>query len=86
MLEALIVSREDPDDAAAWESWGGPFSSLDDSLARKRLEFLREKVELTHSSAPQPQTRILDYRVLVREVITTPWQVVLPGMRTAAKE
>ena len=76
LLEGLLVSVYEQDSAARWERWGGPFSSLEDSLAVSRLAFLREKKAHAHSGEPQPELRILDYRVLRREVVTTEWEEV----------
>ena len=75
-LEGLIVVRGEPDSAARWERWGGPYDSLDDPRVPDRLTFLRQKKEIANSDAPQPELRILDYRVLRRKVITTEWEEV----------
>ena len=76
LLEGLLLARGAPDSAATWERWGGPYDSLDDPRVPDRLAFLRERTAHAHSDAPQPELRILDYRVLRREVITTEWEEV----------
>ena len=76
LLEGLLVSVYEPDSAARWERWGGPFACLEDSLAVSRLAFLREKKAYAHSGEPQPEIRILDYRILKRTVTTTEWEEV----------
>ena len=76
MLEALVVMRDRPDSDATWDSWGGPYDSLKDPRVTDRLAFLRKKKALAHSGEPQPELRILDYRVLRREVVTTEWEEV----------
>lgn len=73
LFEALIGAQGRPDADATWEQWGGPFDSLDDPLAQSRLNFLR-----TQKGKPGGRNRILDYRVLRREVITTEWEEVKP--------
>ena len=75
-LEGLLLARGAPDSAATWEPWGGPYEDLSDPPVPDRLAFLRKKKALAHSGEPQPELRILDYRVLRREVITTEWEEV----------
>lgn len=74
MIEALIVPRGKPEDEATWEQWAGPVDDVDDELFSKRLVFARERVELARSDLPQAPMRMLDFRVLVREIVTTPWK------------
>jgi hypothetical protein len=75
-MEALLVGLGEPDTAAQWTSWGGVFASLDDLLTQSRMTFLHERKEQAHSGGPQAETRVLDYRLLKRTVVTTEWEKV----------
>ena len=75
-LEGLLVSVYEQDSAARWERWGGPYDSMKDPRMVDRLAFMRERKAYAHSDAPQQEIRILDYRVLRREVITTEWEEI----------
>ena len=74
MLEGLVVANARPDEDATWTSWG-TFDSLDDPLAQSRLAFLRDTSAIADTEQARLATnRILDYRILRREIATTEWE------------
>ena len=76
-LQGLVVPRDAPEENATWEPWG-TFADLKDPFAQDRLGFLKDRKKAALEDGPQAYMRILDYRVLRREVITTEWEEIDP--------